>query len=317
MGVLSNKISKANALGIKNLADKGVLVSGNATTHQIMQRIADILLGDIYIGGTPYTNVKYNSDHSITLTDADGEIHTIKYTSLNGLYKTISYDGINIPLKFVGNDIDKIGDTSVIFNSLPSMAGNTVEFYSDYELYEIVTLGENNSTDAPVVEPKKDDFVFSGWMTEDGYIVEFPFTPSNPLTRLHANFPLAETILYDYFGVSKAEYPYACINFYNSSSYNYQLVVLFAKSVELSATYKSTTMIDVKKALMSQTRGIEHNGSAQYMVDWITDNFTDNTLETIDSTSFGSGMFSLDTFANFECKSSGDIYRFNGEENPI
>lgn len=317
MGVLSNKISKANALGVKNLGDKGVLVSGDATTHQIMQRITDILLGDINIGGTPYTKVKYNSDHTITLTDTDGVEHTIEYTSRDGLFKTISYDGMNIPLNYIRDDLNDIGSTFVDFTKLPSMSGNTVEFYSDFKLYETVTLGENNSTDAPVVEPKKEDYVFSGWLTEDGYVVDFPFTPTTALTRLHANFPLAETILYDYFGVSKAEYPYACINFYNSSSYNYQLVVLFAKTIDLSSVYNSTSMIDVKQARMSQTKGIVHNGSAQYMVDWITDNFTDNTLETVNTTSFGSGMHTLDTFSNFNCKSSGDIYRFNGEENPI
>lgn len=48
MGALTDKINTANALGRTNLAEKGVVVANNATTYEIMGKIADIPSG----GGT-------------------------------------------------------------------------------------------------------------------------------------------------------------------------------------------------------------------------------------------------------------------------
>ena len=42
---LKKRIEDANALGVKNLKDKGVTTDGTETTYQIMSKIADVVIG--------------------------------------------------------------------------------------------------------------------------------------------------------------------------------------------------------------------------------------------------------------------------------
>ena len=58
---LKAQIEDANAVGRQHLTNKGVVVSGDSTTYEIMQKIAEIASGgEISGGGVEYSNITYN-----------------------------------------------------------------------------------------------------------------------------------------------------------------------------------------------------------------------------------------------------------------
>ena len=114
---LKRQIENANALGIKNLADKGVGFAGfPPTTYEIMQGIADIIRdgGDDSGGGIQYTSVTFNDDDTISLVDSEGNPHTMSYTYENDKLKTITYDGADVPVEYVEELLSKVGGTDII-----------------------------------------------------------------------------------------------------------------------------------------------------------------------------------------------------------
>jgi hypothetical protein len=90
----------------------------------------------------------------------------------------------------------------------------TVTFIVDGETYEIVSVKQGNSVDAPSVEPTSDEGNFAGWYIE-GERVTFPFTPTAN-TEILAEFSSLITMLYEHYAISEADYPYIFI-FYNGS----------------------------------------------------------------------------------------------------
>lgn len=107
---VKQQIENANALGRQNLTDKGVDVSADATTYEIMQSIADVSGG-----GTSYTSIVFNEDRTVILTDVDGIEHTMVCDYDVDKLVAIIYDGTEIPLTYDGDDLTKIGNTEVSF----------------------------------------------------------------------------------------------------------------------------------------------------------------------------------------------------------
>lgn len=106
---LKEQIENANALGVANLAEKGIMVNDNATTYEIMDKIADIV-GN---GGVEYESIVYNEDDSITLNDKDGIVHTIECEYINGKLTSVKYDGKVVKLTYEGDLLTKVGKTAV------------------------------------------------------------------------------------------------------------------------------------------------------------------------------------------------------------
>ena len=112
---LKRQIENANALGIANLTEKGVNVSADATTYDIMQKIVDIVGGgNDSGGGIQYTSVTFNDDDTISLVDSEGNTHAMSYAYENDKLKTITYDGADVPVEYVEELLSKVGGTDII-----------------------------------------------------------------------------------------------------------------------------------------------------------------------------------------------------------
>ncbi len=122
---LCEKINNANALGRQNLTDKGVEVSADATTYEIMQSIADIVIGG---GGSSisYTDIVYNDDNTITLTDTDGTEHTMVCEYTDGKLTSLKFDGKSVALKYEGDVLISVGGVSVDVSNA-QVSGGTEE----------------------------------------------------------------------------------------------------------------------------------------------------------------------------------------------
>ena len=114
---LKRQIENANALGIKNLADKGVGFAGlfPPTTYEIMQGIADIIRDgrDDGGGGVQYTSITYKEDDTIELLDTDGVTHTMICVYEDDKLVSVSYDDKEIELTYEDDALVGIGETVV------------------------------------------------------------------------------------------------------------------------------------------------------------------------------------------------------------
>lgn len=110
MGKLTDAINTNNALGRQNLSDKGVVVAETATTYEIMSAIAEVSGG-----GVQYTNIEYNEDDTITLTDKDGITHTMvcTYDDAGKLVEVTYEDGKVVEMTYEGEDLTNVGNTVV------------------------------------------------------------------------------------------------------------------------------------------------------------------------------------------------------------
>lgn len=90
------------------------------------QAILDIVSG----GGVTYTNIVYNEDDTITLTDKDGVIHTMECEYTDGKLTSVKYDGKAIELTYDGDVLIKVGKTAVNVNPKQEF---TLEVTSTFE----------------------------------------------------------------------------------------------------------------------------------------------------------------------------------------
>ena len=219
---VKTQIQNANALGRQNLTEKGVEVEATATTYDIMTAIAEISGG----GGVTYTNIVYNEDNTITLTDKDGVEHTMSCTYEDDKLIGVTYDGKAVELIYDGDVLVKVGKTAVDFSNAQSSGiqplDHTVKFTVDGEPYEVVSVKDGNSVYAPSGTPVSDEGNFGGWSL-NGELVEFPYTPTEDVELTAIYLSLIDT-LYARCNIPKETYPYIFIkesrqdalsNFYN------------------------------------------------------------------------------------------------------
>ena len=227
---VKEQIENANALGIANLTGQGVELSANATTYEIMKAISEIVSGSG--GGADYTNIVYNEDDTITLTDKDGVEHTMSCTYEDGKLIGVTYDGKAIELTYDGDVLVKVGRTEVdMANAQTSeieLLDHTVTFTVDGEPYEVVSVKDGNSVNAPSVEPTKEGF--DGWSL-NGNTILFPYTPTEDVELIATFLSLIDT-LYDRLNVDKETYPYILIkdNFYDGQ-HTYEAYVTKQKNL--------------------------------------------------------------------------------------
>ncbi len=131
---LKTQVENANALGVENLTVQGVEISSEATTHDIMLKIAEIVSG----GGTEYESITLENEDfqdgdTITLIGKDGNTHIIKcvYTDVDtgGKITSISYDGKEVELIYSLDELIKVGNTDI----LTEVEDYTLQVNSIYE----------------------------------------------------------------------------------------------------------------------------------------------------------------------------------------
>jgi hypothetical protein len=174
---LKKQIEDANALGIKNLADKGVgFVGFSPTTYEIMQGISDIIRDR----GVQYTSIIYKEDDTIELLDTDGVTHTMVCEYEDDKLKSVTYDGKEIKLHYTDDALDMVGKTEVNLSNAKTSGVATVDytvtFLADGEPYEVVSVKDGNTVNAPSGTPTSDIGTFTGWKLNGGYIT-FPHKP--------------------------------------------------------------------------------------------------------------------------------------------
>lgn len=77
-------------------------------------------------GDAEYTDITYNEDNTITLTDKNGTVHTMECEySEDGKLMAVSYDGKPIELTYDGDLLVKIGETAVDMENAPATSGAT------------------------------------------------------------------------------------------------------------------------------------------------------------------------------------------------
>jgi hypothetical protein len=93
------------------------------------QAILDIVSGgggDVIIGAD-YTNIVYNEDNTITLTDKDGVEHTMSCTYEDGKLIGVTYDGKSIALTYDDDLLVKVGKTAVDVANAPKEPLTTIK----------------------------------------------------------------------------------------------------------------------------------------------------------------------------------------------
>ena len=120
---VKTQIQNANALGRQNLTEKGVEVEATATTYDIMTAIAEISGG----GGVQYTDITYNEDNTITLTDKDGVEHTMSCTYEDGKLIGVTYDGKAVELTYNGEDLVEVGSTNINLSKTKMPSNKEIE----------------------------------------------------------------------------------------------------------------------------------------------------------------------------------------------
>lgn len=125
---LKTQIENANALGIANLTEKGVEISENATTFDIMAAIAEISGsgGDVIIGAN-YESIIYNEDDTITLTDKNGVEYTMSCTYEDDKLIGVTYDGKAVKLTYDSDVLVKVGKTDVNLSNAPKTPATTIK----------------------------------------------------------------------------------------------------------------------------------------------------------------------------------------------
>lgn len=105
---LKMQVEEANALGVENLVKKGVAITEDATTYQIMGAIGNI------VGGTQYRKITYNDDDTLTLIAKDGTEHRMVCTYEDDKLTELTFDGRAIELHYKENDVlDYVDETEL------------------------------------------------------------------------------------------------------------------------------------------------------------------------------------------------------------
>lgn len=87
-------------------------------------------------GGTEYTNIVYNTDNTVTLTDKDGVIHTMSCTYEGDKLIGVTYDGKAVDLTYNGDVLVKVGKTAVDVANVPKEPLTTIK--ADSSVVEVI-----------------------------------------------------------------------------------------------------------------------------------------------------------------------------------
>ncbi len=97
------------------------------------QRINTIIINGKSI---EYTDIVYNDDDTITLTDKDGVVHIMECEYEDGRLTSVSFDGKAIELTYDGDVLVKVGKTAVDMGNAPKEPKTTVKV--DSSIAEVI-----------------------------------------------------------------------------------------------------------------------------------------------------------------------------------
>ena len=147
---LKTQVENVNAFGRQNLNAKGVATNGDETTYQIMSKIADILSesGDNSI---VYSNIVYNEDGTVTLTETNGTVHTMTCEYDGDKLVGLKYDNEVINLTYKDDVLVGIGGTEVDVSNAPY----------DTRLKDIIEGTSTELVDDTIISVREGAFYYS------------------------------------------------------------------------------------------------------------------------------------------------------------
>lgn len=233
-----------------------------------------------------------------------GDVVTIE--ELTALVEGINALGVaNLKKKLsdVADEVTTVEIMSMIdsISEIPSNLDHTVTFTVDGEPYEVVSVKDGNSVNEPTT-PEKEDLMFVGWLGSENTLLSFPLTPTDNIELLAKFDDTLETQLYNFYGVSKADYPYVLIEMTSSYMYLHFLssYTESTNSISHPQPYLNGVFSNPDSSMVSST-------SVSEVVHYVMENIENlgTTYRPIPGT-MGSNMF---TNANLETYSKSPIYK--------
>ena len=152
----------------------------------------------------------------------------------------------------------------------------TVKFMNGAELYQVSSVKSGGGVYAPTVKPTSEGTVFYGWSNQSGAIIDFGKDFETPVTfnedTVLTSFfsPDAAQSLYDFYGVSKEDYPELFIGIRNDNTYP-NVYVYFAESINNTyySFYGDYQFVNYRRYIPGDYRGERHTVTAAEIVEWI------------------------------------------------
>jgi hypothetical protein len=97
--------------------------ANNAALNEILETINNLPSADGLSSGTVYTNIVYNDDNTVTLTDKDGVDHIMVCEYTDGILNGLTYDGRSVELTYEEDTLVNIGAIEVDMANAPIESG--------------------------------------------------------------------------------------------------------------------------------------------------------------------------------------------------
>ena len=122
--------------------------SNNALLNEILETINNLPNSGVG-GGIEYTNITYNDDNTVTLTDKDGVDHIMVCEYEDGSLTALTYDGKSIALTYEEDALVGIGATEVDVVNVPYESGgdDTEEIESLIDASGVLESTEGTATE--------------------------------------------------------------------------------------------------------------------------------------------------------------------------
>jgi len=222
-------------------------------------------------GGIEITDIMLNADGKYTITDADENEHTLTVTETDGQITAIMYDDNNVPLSFSSGELTGVGDTDINIDRYPNPEigniGYYVKFKVDGDDYYIVSCQQGESiTEPPAPVTSKS---FNGWKDSNNNLIAFPYTPDSDieiiaiLTEYDFGTAISTSINGNQYAANHTSTNYSasrlCIVGFDSSGSAY---AVFTEQVSDCMVWSRYTSSDHYRT--SATNEILYNGTTYY-----------------------------------------------------
>lgn len=97
--------------------------ANNTALNEILETINNLPSVDGSGGGMVYTNIVYNDDNTVTLTDKDGVDHIMVCEYTDGVLSGLTYDGKSVELTYEEDTLVNIGTIEVDMANAPIESG--------------------------------------------------------------------------------------------------------------------------------------------------------------------------------------------------
>lgn len=223
--------------------------------------------------GTEYTNIVYNADNTVTLTDKDGVVHTMACTYENGKLIGVTYDGEAIDLTYAEDLLLSVSGTSVDMNNAPATSGSTLN----------IAYGETAPEDTSKLWIKANEpnnIVFGKDFKGAQSITTLPTVLPKPLWN--TCYGRVGSKIYIFGGETSSKY-----NYYNRNIYVYDIEtgLVTTQSTEMPRKFYNASCATVGTDIYLFGGASEYNVwyNTIYKYDTITDTLTllNSTLPSV------------------------------------